>query len=180
MLNNVEFGSHCVFNGMPVIKCNEKASIKIGNYVIVNSSVLSNEAGITHPTFIVAVTPKSKIIIGDNCGISGASIVARESIIIGQNVLIGAGVCIWDNDFHPLFADERQSTQDSLIKSRPVIIENNVFIGAHTIVLKGVTVGKNAIIGAGSVVTKDVLENDIVAGNPARRIKGANKQFDIR
>jgi acetyltransferase-like isoleucine patch superfamily enzyme len=172
LLDNVTIGSNCVFNGMPEIKCNDDtAIIQIGNRVTLNSAILSNEAGITHPVFIVAVSPNSKIIIGDGCGISGASIVARNKIEIHENVLIGAGTCIWDNDFHPLSLNEHKSMQDSLIVSKPVIIEKNVFIGAHTIVLKGVTIGENAIIGAGSVVTKNVLPNDIVAGNPARSIK---------
>jgi acetyltransferase-like isoleucine patch superfamily enzyme len=101
---------------------------------------------------------------------SGASIVARNKIVIGENVLIGAGVCIWDNDFHPLGINERQSMAGSLILSKPVVIGDNVFIGAHSIVLKGVTIGDNAIIGAGSIVTKSVSSNDIVGGNPARRL----------
>ena len=82
------------------------------------------------------------------------------------------GACVYDTDFHSLDPAVRNSEND--LKERvekPVLIKNNAFIGAHSIILKGVTIGENSIIGAGSVVTKSVPDNQIWAGNPAKFIR---------
>lgn len=82
------------------------------------------------------------------------------------------GTCVYTTDFHSLDPKVRQTNRDlKERKSAPVIIEENVFIGAHCTILKGVTIGKNSIIGAGSVVTKSVPANEIWAGNPAKFIR---------
>lgn len=90
-------------------------------------------------------------------------------MIIGNNVLIGSGCVICDSDAHPIHPSERQNHE--LTKSSPIIIGNDVFIGARSIILKGVTIGEGAVIGAGSVVTKDVPSMCVYAGNPAILIK---------
>lgn len=89
--------------------------------------------------------------------------------MLGNNVLVGGGVQIFDNDFHPINYRERQEAEK--IKTNPVIVEDNVFIGANSIILKGVRIGKGSVIGAGSVVTKNVPANEVWAGNPARYVK---------
>ena len=91
---------------------------------------------------------------------------------LGNNVKIGGGVCIYDTDFHSLDPVIRRSSED--LKNRAeksVVIDNDVFIGAKSIILKGVTIGENSVIGAGSVVTKSVPANQIWAGNPAKFIR---------
>jgi len=109
--------------------------------------------------------------IGKNVGISNSTIFTSKEIIIGDNVLIGGGCRIWDTDFHTLDPYIRIKEQDNNIISKPVKIENNVFIGGGSIILKGVNIGKNSIIGAGSVVSKDIPANEIWAGNPVKFIK---------
>ena len=110
--------------------------------------------------------------IGDNVGISQAALVAIADITIGDNVKIGGGVQVFSSDFHSLDSKVRASDEDMKYrKSAPVKIGNGVFIGARSIILKGVVIGDNSIIGAGSVVTKSVPENEIWAGNPARFIR---------
>lgn len=105
--------------------------------------------------------------IGDDCGMTGAVLVADQSIVIGHRVLVGANAVISDTDFHPLSPLERR--QDiSAGASSPITIEDDVFIGMRALILKGVTVGRGAVVGAGSVVTKDVPRGSIVAGNPAK------------
>jgi len=101
--------------------------------------------------------------IGDDVLINqGVTISASTKIEIGDRTLIGDQTTIYDDDWHGI--DGNQS------KTSPVLIGNHVWICAKVIILKGVTIGDNTIVGAGSVVTKDVLQNTIVAGNPAKKI----------
>jgi acetyltransferase-like isoleucine patch superfamily enzyme len=88
-------------------------------------------------------------------------------------VKIGGNVVIYDTDFHSLNPLERNHIPENLnsLQAKPVLIKKGVFIGAHSIILKGVTLGENAVIGAGSVVTRDVPSNEVWAGNPAKFIK---------
>ena len=87
----------------------------------------------------------------------------HDSVAIGDNVKIGACVLITDTDAHPLDYLARRTSNDGT-KSAPIVIEDDVWVGAHSIILKGVTIGARSIIGAGSVVTKDIPSNVIAAG----------------
>jgi acetyltransferase-like isoleucine patch superfamily enzyme len=116
-------------------------------------------------------TAGGEIVIGDNVGISGATINATRSIRIGNNVLIGSGCLITDTDSHPINWHDRINNLNEKTANSPVVIEENVFIGARSIILKGVTIGRNSVIGAGSVVVKSIPENCIAGGNPAKVIK---------
>ena len=110
--------------------------------------------------------------IGKNLRMSGATIYARCSITIGDNVLLGGGVKVYDTDFHSLDHNFRGTSDDKAnTKNAPVVIGDDVFVGAGTIVLKGVKIGSRAIVGAGSFVTKDIPEGEIWAGNPAKFIR---------
>ena len=104
-------------------------------------------------------------------GISGSTLNASTSITIGNNVLIGSGCLITDTDSHPLNWQERKEQQNDKTACAPIVIEDDVFIGARSIVLKGVTIGKGAVIGAGSVVSRDVPDFSVVCGNPAKVVK---------
>lgn len=118
----------------------------------------------------------SDVYIGDNTLIS-----CVESIEIGSMTMIAHGVQIFDNDSHPLDSQERELdyliiTNQKLgnrpkINSSPIKIGNNVWLGFNSIITKGVTIGDRSIVAAGSVVTKDVPANTLVAGNPARIIR---------
>ena len=111
-----------------------------------------------------------KINIGNFAGLSNTSIVSESSVTIGEWTNIGGGTKIYDTDFHSIDPDVRYNG-DTDIKAKPVKIGSRVFIGGHSIILKGVTIGEGAVIGAGSVVSKNVPENEIWAGNPARFIR---------
>ncbi len=104
--------------------------------------------------------------IGKNVFINlGCTFMDRGGITIGDNAFIAPHVSLITEN-HGLATDKRRT-----LVSKPIVIGDNVWIGANATVLQGVTIGDNAVIGAGSVVTKDVPENSVAAGNPAKIIK---------
>ena len=170
-ITKTEYGKNLLLKGVPVIFNKKGATLKIGNNVTIKSSFLSNLIGLYSRTIIVTRTSNAKIEIGDNVGISGATIYARESIKIGAKCLIGANTKILDNDFHPVDADTRRETPGQHIPSKPVVIGENVFIGCNALILKGTVLGDNCVVGAGAVVSGKFEDNCIIAGNPAKVIK---------
>jgi acetyltransferase-like isoleucine patch superfamily enzyme len=146
-------------------------SIIIGNDVTITSCRETNPIGGDTKTILFAKN-KSKIIIGNHVGLSNASLVAMNSIVIDNDVLIGGGCKIYDHDFHSLDFETRNQSGNAGVIAKPVHIKRGAFIGAHSIILKGVTIGEESIIGAGSVVTKDIPDGEIWAGNPAKYIRG--------
>lgn len=161
-----------VFFGIPFIYKYPGSFISIGNNVEIRTFAISNFIGINRRTTISTHSNYARIEIGDNCGMSAAVIGAKESIRIGNFVLIGANVLITDFDWHSINALERNKSESS--KSRPVVIGNNVFIGYSSTILKGVEIGENSVIGAKSVVTSKIPANVIAAGNPCKVIKHLN------
>ena len=99
-------------------------------------------------------------------------VLAFSKIIIHDNVLIGINCSIIDNDGHSLLIAERNNGMPIIAN---VIVEKNVFLGDNVTILKGVTIGENSVIGNGSIVTKNIPENVIAAGNPARVIREIEK-----
>ncbi len=181
---NIEFGKGLLFQGIPVVFNMKGAEFKIGNNVTIKSSFLSNLVGLYSRTIIVTRSPNAYIRIGDNVGISGATIYARKGIEIGENTAIGGNVKILDNDFHPIEAEKRvellknkNGGDADIIPSRPITIGKNCFIGCNAIILKGTSLGDGCVVGAGSVVAGKFEKNSVIAGNPARVIKkiGANR-----
>ena len=118
----------------------------------------------------VYVESDAKLEIGNDVGMSCTRIWCHESVTIGNHVKIGACVLIMDTDVHPMDYSVRRITKDGT-KSAAIVIEDDVWVGAHTIILKGVTIGARSIIGAGSVVTKSIPADCVAAGNPCRVIK---------
>ena len=108
--------------------------------------------------------------IGNNVGMSSTRMWVHDSVTIGNNVKIGACVLITDTDAHPLDYLARRSSIEGT-KSAPIVIEDDVWVGAHSIILKGVTIGARSTIGAGSVVTKSIPAGCVAAGNPCKVIK---------
>mgnify|MGYP004594224857 FL=1 len=121
----------------------------------------------------VYVEPGAALTIGNNVGMSSTRLWIHESVRIGNNVKIGGCVLITDTDAHPMDYVVRRSSNEGT-KSAPVVIEDDVWVGAHCIILKGVTIGARSIIGAGSVVTNSIPVDCVAAGNPCRVIKSLN------
>lgn len=147
-----------------------QGEIWLDNGVSINSCRRANPIGGDAVTILNTVN-SGKIVIGEGCGISNSAIVACRSVEIGKNVRIGGGCQIFDNDFHSLNYEKRISRNDDDIAAAPVVIKDGAFLGARCLVLKGITIGKYSVVGAGSVVTKDIPDGEIWAGNPARFIK---------
>lgn len=168
----VEMGENVQIQGRPIVSLAANSRIRIGARCVLCSDSQSNALGINHPVVLRTLRPGAEIVIGEDTGMSGGAICAAGSIRIGAGCLIGANVTVADTDFHALKpANRRYNKNPDEIAVAPIVIEDNVFIGADTFVLKGVTIGKNSVIGAGSVVTRDVPANTIAAGNPAKVIK---------
>lgn len=177
---------------------NQKRSIQLGKMATIDPSVyISEEAGIfnnSRPKECISISEGSRIMgdlflfdsggnisIGKNCFLGPASkIWSAKKIAIGDRVLIAHNVNIHDNISHPLDAMVRHQEfinfaktglhQDTDLRSRDVIIEDDVWIGFNSIILKGVRIGRGAIIGAGSLVTKDIEPWTVNVGNPLRCI----------
>ncbi len=157
----VKLGKNVSFNGPVHIERFKYSTISIGNNVIFNSSDLFNPRGV-RKCIMQTGTDHACIEVGDNTGLSGVTIVSNERVVIGKNVNIGAETIIGDrDDHHEIFGNT----------DAPVCIEDDVFIGMHCIILKGVTIGEGSIIGAGSVVTKDIPAGVVAAGVPCRVIR---------
>lgn len=157
--------------GTPYVMVARGGNMTIGQNFAMNNGINHNPIGFPQPcTFFV--NKGCTITIGDNVGISQTALIALANITIGNNVKIGGGTCIYTSDFHSLDAKNRISENDRAhCKSLPVVIKDNVFIGSRCMILKGVTLGENSIIGAGSVVVGAIPANQIWAGNPARFIR---------
>lgn len=115
----------------------------------------------------LTVVKGAKLVIGDHVSInSGVGIAANVHISIGNNVMIGPRTSIMDSAYHLI-----DSLDDGSNTARKIVIEDNAWIGTGSLVLPGVTIGKNSVVAAGSTVTKDVPANTLVAGSPAKVIR---------
>jgi maltose O-acetyltransferase len=121
--------------------------------------------------YLEARNPGASISIGPRTQINNnfCAIAEHTRIDIGSDCLIGMNVEVLDSDFHAL--DPAQRLRSPADAAKAVAIANNVFIGAHTKILKGVQIGENSVIAAASVVTSNVPANAIAGGNPARVIR---------
>lgn len=157
--------------GIPYVMVARKGKMEIGKNFSMNNGTKHNPIGSPQPcTFFV--NNGCKITIGNNVGISQAALIALADITIGDNVKIGGGAALYTSDFHAIEPEIRASDDDfKHRKSAPITICDNAFIGARSIILKGVTIGESAVVGAGSVVTKSIPAREIWAGNPAKFIR---------
>lgn len=142
-------------NGIPQIK--NGGEVFLGDRVRIWS--VFNQAKIL-------VRKGGTLIVGHNSRINGAHIGVRHKVVIGNNVRIAPYTIILDSDFHEI---GNHFSEDG--KSGPVIIKDNVWLATRCMILKGVTIGENSVVAAGAVVTKDVPDNCVVAGVPAKVIK---------
>jgi maltose O-acetyltransferase len=141
-------------NGKPLIKTH--GEIYLGDDVRIWSSVSRAK---------IFVEPGGVLKVGNNCRLNGCHISVVESITIGNNVRIAPEVYIIDGDFHDV------ADHFSKGKSKPVVIEDNVWLSYRCSILKGVTIGKGSVVATGAIVTHDVPSYSVVAGIPAKVIR---------
>ena len=153
----------CNFYGVPTLSFFPGSLVKIGKGCTFRSSHRSNLIGVNHPCMLSTFAKDAALTIGDNCGFSGTVIGCFMRVTLGNNVRCGANTVISDGDWHA--GDVRVGDP------MPVEIGDNVWLGLNVLVLKGVSIGENTIIGAGSVVTGNIPPNVIAAGNPCRVIR---------
>jgi acetyltransferase-like isoleucine patch superfamily enzyme len=153
-----------------------KKYLKIGNDCMIGSNFIFE-------------TGEGEVVMGERVFLGGGTVICRTKIVFGNDIFVGWGGYFYDHDSHSFDYRERHNDMKrqlddyrsgknfilskdwSVVNSQPITIEDNVWIGMHCIILKGVTIGEGAIVGAGSVVAKDVEPWTVVAGNPARLIK---------
>jgi acetyltransferase-like isoleucine patch superfamily enzyme len=160
---HVNIGKHQTYRGKVSFRKWLSSSISIGDNCVFYNSHNDNWIGIYCPCILSTLASGANLTIGNNCGMSGTVIGCANSIKIGNNVRCGANTLITDTDWH---TDDLRTG-----KNKAVIIDDDVWLGYGVKVLKGVHIGRNSVIGAGSVVTHDIPANVIAAGNPCRIIK---------
>lgn len=171
-LHRAELGAGLRALGLPVVSRAPGSRIFIGERAVLCSHSKGTALGVSRPVILRTLADGALLAIGDDCGASGAVICAAQSVRIGDRCLIGAGVKIFDTDFHPQSpANRRYARPDWPRISKPVTIGDDVFLGTGAIICKGVAIGDGSIVAAGSVVVSSVTAGTIVAGNPARPVK---------
>ncbi len=149
------------------VRLGGKGSLHFGKNISLGYA-LAPKSG-TGEILIQARTAEARISIGEKTALSNnVSIIATDSISIGKNVLIGNEVMIVDSDFHDIDPIKRHTSAG---ESKPVVLEDNTWIGSRVMIMKGVVIGENSVIGAGSVVTHSIPSNVVAAGVPAKPIR---------
>ena len=171
----LQLGRRVIFRGDPIIDIRHGGKIIIKDDVTINSMNNGYHLNMFAPVKLFADRPGAIITIGEKTRIHGSCLHAYLSINIGQRCLIAANCQIIDGSGHDLSFDDVENRINTKGNCRPIIIEDDVWIGANTIILPGVRIGRGSVIGAGSVVTKDVPLMVVAAGNPARVIKTAEQ-----
>jgi len=172
----IRWRSNWSFYGTPIVQRHRNSIMQFGDGLQLRSSQRSNPLGPSRPCILCTWQAGALLEAGRNLRATGATLCAADRISIGDNVVIGANSVVADTDFHPLDPQARKDRPQEAGIS-PIVIEDDVFIGMSCLILKGVTLGKGCVIGAGSVVTRNVLPMSVAAGNPARALKVSPNSF---
>lgn len=154
------------------VSLENRGSLKIGDGILITSSWRKNPVGLTE-RMVIRVSRDASLVIGKGVRISNSLIYAQQKIEIGSDAMIGGGCQIIDSNFHSLNATKRMQSPDPDVHTQPIRIGERAFIGTGVIILPGVEIGDEAVIGACSVVTKSVPKGQIWAGNPATYVSDA-------
>jgi acetyltransferase-like isoleucine patch superfamily enzyme len=166
----ITFGSGLSLYGLPSISVVPTSSIKLGSNIVLCSDSNFTALPLSHTVRIHTIRAQASITIGNNTGVSGATIISAASCSIGKECLIGVDATIIDTDFHAINPIGRRFNDNfDQIKSQPIVIGDNCFIGTIAIILKGTIIGSDSVVAAGAVVVSNQYPNGaILAGNPAK------------
>tara|TARA_B100001287_G_C22684600_1_gene532524 strand:+ start:5009 stop:5551 length:543 start_codon:yes stop_codon:yes gene_type:complete len=165
--NSFCVGKNLKFRGFPHLEILPMAKITIGDNVLLNSWNMGYHLSMFNPTKILLHTNEAKLNIGDNTRVHGTCIHVKSEVNIGKNCLIAANTQIFDCNGHPTAMKNPKSRLEQTDQPKPVVIEDNVWIGTGCIILPGTEIGRGSIIGAGSVVNGFIPAESIAKGNPA-------------
>jgi acetyltransferase-like isoleucine patch superfamily enzyme len=174
------FGRRLRVCGPVYFRCAAVGQIQLGHDVALTARFLTNTVGITNPIVLECIR-EGRISIGDSSGLTSSILSARTEIRIGDFVKIGGNVRIFDHDFHSTDYQARRvgRTDFQSVKSSPVIIEDDVFVGTNCVILKGTHIGARSVIAAGSVIVGGHIPADsLVGGNPARVLRTNSNRID--
>jgi acetyltransferase-like isoleucine patch superfamily enzyme len=165
--NRISFGKNLKFNKHADIKIVHGSKLFIGDNVTLNSNNNGYHINMHSPVKLVCDREGATIRIGNNTRIHGSCIHAFKSISIGNNCLIAANCQIFDSNGHDLSFDNPSERINTTGGSKPIIIENNVWITANCIILPGSHISEGCVVSAGSVVDGYFPKNNLIKGNPA-------------
>jgi len=171
----LSFGTGLRIRGWPIIDIHLGAKVVIGANVTLNSRNRGYHTNMHSPVKLVADRVGAQIIIGDRTRIHGTCIHAYKSVTVGRNCLIAANTQIFDGSGHDLSLDDPSHRIHTVGGAAPIVIEDDVWIGANCIILPGVHIGEGSVIAAGSVVTKNIPRLVLAGGNPARVLKEGSR-----
>jgi len=159
----VNLAPGCSFHGLPRFRRHPGSRISIGASCRFNSGHVSNLIGVNRPCIVATLAQGAEVEIGAHCGLSGTVIGCATRVVLGDNVQCGANTLINDTDWH---TDDPRTGPDA-----PVTIGRGVWLGVNVTVLKGVSIGENTLVAAGSVVTRSLPANVVAGGVPAKILK---------
>ncbi|HET8646058.1 MAG TPA: acyltransferase [Vicinamibacteria bacterium] len=152
------------------LHCHRSGAIRIGARCRIQSGFAGNAVGGGN-RMAFWVGPEGRLTIGDDVGLSNSTIVCQREVTIGDGVFLGGDSKVYDTDFHSLDADQRALPGNPGARTAPVVIGARAFVGGHSIVLKGASIGETSIVGAGSVVRGRIPPGELWTGNPASPVR---------
>lgn len=169
-----------ILGKFPHFKLPKNGKIKFGNKVVINSDFKNSNTALTYRCKFVTGYD-GFIEIGNNTMMNGTCIVSYLNVKIGKNCQIASSTLITDTDFHPIDSKTRKAQVEGnpfsfdMVKKDEIKIGDNVWIGWNSTILKGVEIGENCVVAAGSVVLRGKYPNNsLIAGNPAKVVKVLN------
>ena len=169
----VSYGEGFQSAGTIILDIYPGSKVVLGDNVsVISDSRRCTASALAYPSRFKTFTPSSRIIIGNNVGLNGTSITSRSTTIsIGEGTMIAPNVIIVDSDFHVPWPPEMRLYYPGTEADGEVNIGKNCWIGINSLILKGVAIGNNSVIAAGSVVTRNIPSDSLAAGIPAKVIK---------
>ncbi|WP_306601915.1 acyltransferase [Geothrix sp. 21YS21S-2] len=168
---NIQLRGRVHLAGLPMIDIHPEASLVIGDQVTLDSDNRGYHLNMHSPVKLLADEPGARLTIGAKTRIHGTCIHACLSVTIGDHCLIAANCQIIDSSGHLLSFPDVENRINTRSDPKPVVIEDHVWIGAGSVILPGVTIGRGSVLAAGSVVVKDIPPMVVAGGNPAKVIR---------